>query len=189
MPIEDTLFEELDLNALKKGEIVKNTDITKIEDTALPIKIGGMRILLSEINKVYKSGKGLSKNKLRSLFEGNQEKMCLYANNAVDCLEKSEEVFKVSKRKIDKKGNITLKLQKIDTRKRADLIKEVAKKLADKLNKEQLAILLEEGLKKNSDTDAIFEAKKQLEKEKPKIKEHRGCFIITVNDKEVMVVG
>ena len=189
MPIEDVLFAEIDVDLFKPGEILKDFKDNRNEELARPMKITGMRIMLDEINKAYQNKKGLSKDELRKIFEKHQNQSDVYIHNMIDSLEKPEDLFIVADKKIDKKGNVIIKLDKVDTTNRSKIIKQLAKRLVEKLNKEQLQVMIEEGLKKNSDFKMLEIANKEIKKNKPKLKEHRGCFIITINDKEVMVVG
>jgi len=153
------------------------------------MKIAGMRFMIEEINKAYQNKKGLTKDQLRKIFEKHQNQTALYIGNAIDSLENPEDLFVVRDKKIDKKGNVTIKLNKVDTTNRSKIIKQLAKRLVEKLDKEQLQKMIEEGLKKNSDFKALELGNKEIKKKKVELKEHRGCFIITINNKEVMVVG
>ena len=189
MPIEDTLFAEIDIDLFKKGELLKTLKDFRDSEIARPIKIKGMRIMIEEINKAYQGKKGLSKDELRKIWEKHQDQSDLYIGNTIDSLKDPQDLFVVRDKKIDRKGNVTIKLKKVDTKDRDGIIKQLAKRLVEKLNKKQLQVMIEEGLKKNSDFNMLKEANKEIKKKKPKLKEHRGCFIITVNDKEVMVVG
>ena len=189
MPVEDLCFAEIDIEAFKQGEVLKDFKEVRNNEVSMPINITGMRLMIDEINKAYQNKKGLTKDQLRKIFEKHVNQSNLYAGNAIDSLKNPEDLFIVKDKKIDKKGNVTIKLNKVDTTDRSKIIKQLAKKLVEKLDKEQLQKMIEEGLKKNSDFKALELGNREIKKKKVELKEHRGCFIITINNKEVMIVG
>ena len=189
MTIENLIFEEVDLDSMKVGELIKDWKCEETNEKLRPMKLQSMRLMINEIGELYKNGKGITPTKLKEVWERNENNMNDYMNNFLDTLENKEDIFKISKKQVDAKGNITLKLEKVDTSDRNKLIKEIANKLIEKLDKEQLRVMIEEGLKKNNDFVQLKKANIELDKKKPKIKEFRGCYKIVVNDTDLMIIG
>ena len=187
MPIEE-FFEEWDVESLKHGDIIRARGFESREKDSRPTIVKNMRVMISHLNDLYSKGKIPSKKEFNEIFEKHQKNMSDEVDNVLDDLENSEEFFKVEKKEESDSGDITIKLKKLDKTERIKIIKSIAKKLAEKMTKEQLQTMLEEGIKKLNDTKTLKEIDEELNKESPKIKGNKGCYKLQVNGKDIILL-
>jgi hypothetical protein len=182
------MLVDVDLGNLTKGQILTDWDREKEKDLIIPIKANQMREFVDEMRKFYLSDKKPTKAQFKKIFEKHQDKLEEQIHDTLGQLDKSpEKIFKVVKREKIKDG-FRIEVKKIDDSDRVTLIRRICDKLINKLTKEQLKSLLEEGLKKNADVKELEEIDKELEKKEPVVETKKGCFKIKVNDKEVFVM-
>jgi hypothetical protein len=189
MPIDDIFITEWDLDFLKKGEFIRTRGIESEEKTGRPTVVKHMRIMINRLGELYSKNKPPTKEEFNKIFEAHQKYMNDEVIGVIDSLENSEDFFRVDERVEEKNGDIIIKLKKINKDERINLIKNIAKKLVENITKEQLQVMMEEGVKKLNDIGTLEKIDKELKTSKPKITGKRGCFKLQVNDEEIMLLG
>lgn len=179
----------LDLSELKKGQVISNWDSGKEEETETMISARHMQDFVDDMRKFYVTGKPPSKKEFMKIFEKHRKKQSDEVMDAIDQLDSGvANTFRVKSKKKTKKGGLVVEFEKVDEKERIRLIKKIVSKLVSELKPEQLRVMLEEGLKQNSDIGELKKVDKELQKKKPEIKSYRGCFKLVVNNKEIMVL-
>jgi len=192
MPLEDITgvrgVLNIDLSDLKKGQVISNWDSKKEEEIETMISARHMQNFVDDMRKFYITGKRPSKKEFMKIFEKHRKKESDEVMDAIDQLDSGvDNTFRVKSKKKTKKG-LVIEFEKVDEKERIRLIKKIVSKLISKLKPEQLRVMLEEGLKQNSDIGDLKKVDKELQKKKPEVKEYRGCFKLVVNGKEIMVL-
>ena len=186
MPLE-FIAEDWSISDIKEGTVVRDNSFAEKEKDLRPLRLNHMRTCIKKIHDMYYSGKTPTKEDIDKAFDQMEKYGGNALNDALDQLERGENFFKVEERKVEPDGTITFKLKKLDSEERIKMIRRIATALVEKLSKKELVSLMEEGIRKNADNSSLAEIDKELKTNKPKIKGHKGCFNIMVNDKEIMV--
>jgi DNA-binding IscR family transcriptional regulator len=188
MTLDDLSYTtEWDVESLKEGNIIRARGIESEEIDTRPLRVNHMRIMINELSKMYYDKKPPTKEQFNKMFEKHQKYMEDEISNVLDDLENSENFFRVEKKE-DNNGDIIIKLKKIDAEERIKLIKNIAKKLVEKMTKEQMQTMLEEGIKKNNDLESLKKIDKKLESETPKIRGNKGCYKLSVDGEDIILL-
>lgn len=187
MPLED-FIDVINVDFFKEGNIVQSKSYEEIEELAAPLSVVHMRKLVKTLADLYYSGHPPSKAEFNKLFKDSEKEMSDEVGNEIEKLELSEDFFKVEKRIVERNGDVTIKLKKLNKEDRIKIIRSIATKMVDKLSKEQLISLLEEGIRKNSDFDKLKEIDSDLDKEDVKINARKGCFKLVVNNNDIFIL-
>jgi hypothetical protein len=194
MPMEEGFImnsmsiDEIILGNLKKGQIITTIDMNKDKEDGIHYDIQFMRNLLKEVYQLYSSGTA-DKKKFVELFDKHHQSFATSKGDFLDRIaDTKDELFMVEEKDIDKDGNVTIKLKKLDNAMRLKLITDISKKLASKLTKKQVIEILAEGIKRNNTTEQIQNMSKELKKNKDaKVEGKRGCYKLVVDKSEIMV--
>ena len=182
-----TNLDEIVLGNIKKGQLISSIRLEN-DGELIHYDIKFLRELMGEVYKLYSSGEP-DKKKFVELFEKHQKKFDTFKGDVMDRLaDEKDDLFFVEERAVDKDGNITIRLKKLDSGERLKLLHSVSKKLMSKLTKKQLAEMLEEGIRKNNTIEDIKKMGEKLKKSKePKVEGYKGCYKLLVDDAELIV--
>lgn len=189
IPVNDALLDgeildlsDIVLDEMKKDKIIMNfpgqyKDVKK----TVHYRVHHLRKLMTDIYKLYSKGK-TNKSDFLKVIAKNQKSMDRAIMNFSQKIESMDEPqpMKVLDKKKLKDGTVILKLKPVDQSKKAPYVKRISEKLAKVMSMEQIKAMFEQMIKKLNDVDTLKKVDKALEKKKPKIKSHRGCFELVI---------
>lgn len=178
------------LDKWKKGEIIQTVKEWSDEgEHIIHYKIKHLRDAMKDIYSLY-SNKKSTKKDFMNVLEKHRKRM---DDNIHDFMMKIENVpedqlLKIVEKK--KKGDkITVVFQKVNQEDKKKFVKSIAKKIVNKLSREDQVKMFEQMINKMNDLEKLKKVDDKLKKEKPKVESKRGCFKIVIDDIDLFLVG
>jgi hypothetical protein len=181
-------LDEIVLSNIKKGQLLSSMNLDKGQEATIHYDIKFMKDLMRDVYEMYSSGEA-DKKKFVALFDKHHKKFANDKGNIMERLaDTQDDLFQVEEKSVDKNGNITIKLKKLDPTERLKLLNKVTKTLLSKMTKKQLQEMLSEGIRKNNTTEEIKKMSEKLDaKKEAKVEGIKGCYKLVVDDLELMV--
>jgi RecJ-like exonuclease len=180
-------LEDLILGSLDKGKIVRICNENKAKTKSVHYATQSIRQMAKEMYKIYQNPQA-TRDDFVAVLEKNTKIMHDNIGSFLDGLDVDDDMFVIEDKIEDSKGNITVKFTKISATQKNQLVKDIAKTLLNKMDKNQLLTLLQEGIKHNNDVINLKKIKKKLEVEKPTIEGKRGCYKLVVGGEDIFIL-
>lgn len=181
-------LDEMVLDSFEEGKIIKSMRLDEGDEESVHYRIYGMRKAMKEIYQLYSQKKAPTKKQFAKIMDKHSEATQDEIHHFLASLENDDELFKVEQKKVDKQGNITIKLKKLDGQMKNKLVMSVAKKLADKMTKEQIETMLQERVRTMNDADVLEKIDKKLDKDDVQLEGKRGCFFLTIGEEKLFLI-
>lgn len=181
-------LDEIVLGNIKEGQLLSSLNIDKGQEKTIHYDIKFMKDLMKDVYQLYSTGNATRKEFV-DLFDKHHKNFATEKGNIMERIaDEEDDLFQVEKKSVDKDGNITIKLKKLDSSERLKLLDKVTKTLLSKMTKKQLQEMMIEGIKKNNTTEDIKKMADKLDaKKEAKVKGVRGCYKLVVDGQELTV--
>ena len=181
IPLEE--LENIIWGDLKKGTVIRSCPMGFVDDQADTVHydIFHFREMMKEMDKLY--SKGATRKDFVELIEKHRKVRDDNVHDFVGRIEnfKGEDFLKVVSKTEEKDGTVKVVFKKFAETDKKKYVQSIAKKLAEKMTKEQLTALFEQVVMKLNDVEHLKRVDEKLTKEKPKLEGKRGCYKLVVD--------